>query len=93
MSDSLIGMVRAYSERIKNGRTIENVNTYLNDEATELTQEVYTDVPGEDGIHGEAIDVILCALDIIFLAAPDMTDEDIVNYARVKCEKWARKYG
>ena len=93
MTDSLIALVRSYTEKINNGRTIEDVNEYLNDETVELSEEVYTDIPGEDGIAGEAIDVFLCALDIIFLSAPDMSDEDIINYARKKCEKWASKYG
>lgn len=93
MADSLLSLVRSYTDKIKNGRTVQDVHTYLCDESTELGIEVYTDTPGEDGIAGEAIDVILCCLDLIFLSAPNMSDEDIIEYARKKCEKWARKYG
>jgi hypothetical protein len=88
----LVALVREYAHNIKNGRTIENVHTYLCDEVTELGIEVYTDEPGEDGIAGEAIDVILCALDLIFLAAPEMTDIEILEYANKKCQKWSWKY-
>jgi hypothetical protein len=88
----LIALVRQFSEQIKNGRTIQNVHTYLCDEVTELGIEIYTDEPGEDGIAGEAIDVIICALDLIFLSKTEWTDQDIVEYAQKKCSKWSRKY-
>ena len=92
MSDSLVSMVRRYSDQIKNHRTIETIHTALCDEVTELSEEVYTDVPGVDGVAGEAVDVLLCCLDIIFKSRPDWSEEDIVNYAKKKCEKWKGKY-
>jgi hypothetical protein len=92
MNSDLLKMVRAYSERIQNGRSLEDINNHLHDELRELNMEMYGYESGEDGIAGEAIDVILCALDLIFKAAPDMTDADIVAYADKKCQKWARKY-
>ena len=92
MTDRLISMVRQFSIEIVNSRTIESIHTALCDEVTELGEEVYTDEPGVDGIAGEAVDVILCCLDIIFKARPDWSDEDIVNYARKKCVKWKDKY-
>ena len=49
--------------------------------------------PGPDGIVGENIDVIACALDSIFEAAPDITDEQLAAIMFAKCNKWARKYG
>jgi hypothetical protein len=93
MHDSLISMVREYCNTIQNGRTIEQVKSYLDDEVDELHREVHSTIPGEDGIHGEAINVILCCLDLIFLSTPSMSDEDIIEYARKKCDKWSRKYG
>jgi hypothetical protein len=92
MNKNLISIVREYSNTIKNGRTTINVFESLSDEYTELTEELYTDTPGPDGIAGESIDVILCCLDLIFLSTPGMTDEDIVNYAEKKCIKWKQKY-
>jgi hypothetical protein len=89
----LIALVRQYSNQVKNRRTITGVFGYLTDEVKELHDEVYTYTPGEDGIAGEAIDIILCCLDLIFLSRPDMTDQQILDYAEKKCEKWAVKYG
>jgi hypothetical protein len=41
---------------------------------------------------GEAIDIIACALDIIFIHRPETTDEKINEILLRKCEKWARRY-
>lgn len=51
---------------------------------------------GEDGIIGEAVDVIICALDMIFMDAKvDITDEDledvIMRILKRKLEKWKQK--
>lgn len=92
MTTDLLEMVRGYSDRIQNGRSLEDIHVHLHDEVSELGMEMHGYQSGEDGIAGESIDVILCALDLIFKAAPHMTNEDIVTYARKKCDKWARKY-
>ena len=92
MSDNIIDLVRQYSDNLQNGRTISTIHDALHDEVTELAHEMYTDEPGEDGIAGEAVDVILCAFDIIFKAKPEWTNDDIIEYARKKCEKWIKKY-
>lgn len=89
----LVALVRTYSERVKNDRTVEDILEYLHDEVSELDGEVIGYDRGEDGIPGEAIDVMLCALDLIYKSAPDWTDQDIVAYAEKKCEKWVRKHG
>jgi hypothetical protein len=88
----LLKTVRAYSERIQDGRSLQDIHDHLHDELRELNMEMYGYESGEDGVAGEAIDVILCALDLIFKAAPNMTNDDIVAYADKKCQKWARKY-
>ena len=93
MSKNLIEVVRAYSQKIRNGRTVPGIFESLHSEVEELEIEVYFEPAGNDGIAGEAIDVILCALDLIFESTPDMTDQDIVEYAQKKCEKWAAKSG
>ena len=88
----LLSMVRAYSDAVQDGRTTSDILGYLLDEVDELTHEVdTTDEPGEDGVAGEAIDVMLCAIDMVFKARPDWTDEDILAYAERKCQKWVRK--
>ena len=91
--NDLIALVRTYSERVKNDRTVDDILEYLHNEVEELDGEVIGYDRGEDGIPGEAVDVMLCALDMIYKSAPDWTDEDILAYAKKKCEKWAKKYG
>lgn len=91
--NDLIQLVRSYSDRIDNGRMPADIFEYLHDEVNELEAEVYGYEPGPDGIPGEAIDVILCALDLIYKNNPEWTDKDILDYAQKKCEKWAKKYG
>jgi hypothetical protein len=88
----LIELVRSYSEKIENGRDSGYIFEGLREEVDELEAEVFGYDAGPDGIPGEAVDVILCALDLIFKSTPEWTNEDIVAYAEKKCEKWARKY-
>jgi hypothetical protein len=87
----LLEMVRAYSNAIQDDRTLQDIGDHLMDEVRELDQELVGYEVGEDGIGGEAIDVMLCALDMVFKARPDWTDADIVAYAERKCCKWASK--
>ncbi len=94
MNNNLIALVREYSNRIKNGRKPEDVLNHLRLEVKELDQEfdLIDKSPGVDGISGECVDVILCALDLIFMNSPDWTDEQILEYANKKCQKWENKY-
>lgn len=87
----LLTMVRTYSEQVCDGRTVQGIYMHLLGEIGELSHEVHGSVPGEDGVAGEAIDVMLCAIDMIFKARPDWTDADIVAYAERKCQKWVSK--
>ena len=88
----ILELVRTYSNNIENGRDLAYIFEGLREEVDELEAEVFGYDKGEDGIAGEAVDVILCALDLIYKSAPEWTNEDIVAYAEKKCEKWARKY-
>lgn len=89
-------LVRIYSRRIQNGRTLSDIVRHAEDELVELKDELVKleagEPQGDDGIVGESIDVILCALDAIYVANPAITDEEILDIARTKCEKWARLY-
>jgi hypothetical protein len=42
-------------------------------------------------VVGEAVDVIICMLDMIRKKAPHLTEADLVRIARPKLEKWKRK--
>lgn len=90
--NDLVSMVRSYSDRIENGRTTNDIFRFLLLEVGELRDEISGTDPGPDGIAGEAVDVILCALDLIYKNNPEWTDQDILEYARKKCDKWANKY-
>lgn len=61
--------------------------------ATEVTiQQGYSQKPrGSDGVLGEAIDVIICALDMIYLEYPSMTEELFMKMMKPKLEKWKKK--
>lgn len=94
MSDQLLTIVRGFSRLIRNGRSLRSVVEYGKDELEkELIPEVENverGVPeGKDGVVGEAIDVILCMLDAIFVHCPEITDERILQIAQAKCQKWA----
>lgn len=49
--------------------------------------------PGEDGIMGEACDVMLCLVDLIYQYYPEATQQDIYDRIVHKLDKWQRVYG
>ena len=89
-------IVRHFSLLIDNGRSINDIFEHTISEMEELNDEiehVYNGRPeGSDGIVGESIDVIACALDLIFKHKPAITDDEINAILLRKCEKWARRY-
>jgi hypothetical protein len=102
---TVFGVAAAYSARIVDGRTQEDVLKYMKDEVEELELEVEGQLVGPDGIFGEAIDVMACAADMVIRELrkqnPDITIEEAekiaADYMEAKCEKWlknveARKY-
>lgn len=91
-----LDIVRHYAALIQNGRTIRDAARHTGLELVELEEEISKKeqglVAGPDGVVGEAIDIIACALDIIFVEAPETTNEEICDTLLRKCEKWARRY-
>lgn len=91
-----LDIVRYFAATIQNGRTIADASRHTKLELIELDEEIEKKANGEaagpDGIVGEAIDIIACALDIIFVEAPETTNEQISAILLKKCEKWARRY-
>jgi NTP pyrophosphatase (non-canonical NTP hydrolase) len=87
------------SKSINDQRSIQNVFTYLITEIGELAMEVSIDTgfaqrqPDEDGIVGEAVDVVICALDIIHLALPDITEQELEQLFQRKLDKWKTTSG
>jgi hypothetical protein len=88
----LVDLVRPFALGIKNGRTKHDALRHLKSEVFELEDELEGTGDGADGVVGEAVDVIACALDIIVLERPDITDEEVAHILKLKCEKWMRRY-
>lgn len=84
-------------KKIDSPRTIGTVSDHLNSEVYELNQEVVNvllDSPaGDDGVIGEAVDVILCAVDLIYQSNPKVTKAEIMTVVNRKIEKWITVYG
>lgn len=95
--DDLIDLTLVFCRRIKNGRRISHVLSAILDETHELMDEVEKKInhkkAGPDAILGEGIDVIVSTLDIIYMANPNVTKEEIMAMALKKLEKWERRYG
>ena len=96
---SLVTDILGYSKEIQNGRTINSIWKHFLSEVSELSFEVDVlngDLPpehgGPDGIIGEAIDGILCLVDLIHQHNPEITEEELRAIAAKKLEKWKRIY-
>ena len=87
----IINATRMYSEDIDNGRTLSDVMRHLKSEVCELEEEL-GGTAGADGVVGECIDIILCALDAIFVYDKTITDEKIEEIVMKKLGKWKRRY-
>lgn len=79
---------------LKPTRQLSNVFLSLSEEIGELATEISvrvkssSKISGEDGIKGEAVDVILCALDILHLEGCE--EDEIIELMRQKGAKWLR---
>jgi NTP pyrophosphatase (non-canonical NTP hydrolase) len=78
-------------------RTRYKVLAKITEEVGELAQEVaiaegdsYKE-EGKDGVIGEAIDVAICALDIIRVHDPSITEHEILGMVKLKLLKWQEK--
>jgi hypothetical protein len=85
------------SEEIKDNRDLNDILNATMQELGELATEIsiqkgYRKAPvGKDGIVGEAIDTIVCLLDIIHVYDPTITKETIEEIAGKKLAKWVAK--
>ena len=80
-----------------NNRTPETIMFHVMEEIGELSTEINIAAgrsykqPSADGIVGESIDAIVALLDVIYKHQPDITEEEIVKIASLKCRKWIDK--
>ncbi len=89
----------AVGNRIHDGRTPQDVMISLVSEVGELAEEVNIrfstratyKLAGPDGVIGESVDVILCVMDLLHLAHPDLTHDELMGIANVKLAKWYNK--
>lgn len=94
--ESPVEKILEVCQRIQNSRTIPSVFCALRREVEELNDEVLLHVDGKtegaDGIIGESVDVILCAVDLIYQKKPDITKEQIMEVINRKLTKWETLY-
>lgn len=85
-------IARHYTNEIKNDRTPMDAFEHLEEEVAELKVELQNGNTGPDGVKGEVIDVLNCALDVLFLVHPEIAMAEIDRLMEAKCRKWMIKY-
>ncbi len=94
---SVVQSVLNTSVEVINDRDQFSITRHLVGEVRELMTEVENQFmgqpAGEDGVLGEAADVIICAVDLIHNHCPGITEEEILAVVQQKLEKWKRLYG
>lgn len=82
---------------IKHNRNIGTAFKHLDEEINELSDEISSVVnnqkPNDDGVIGEAVDCILCLVDIIYQENSSVTTEEIDQVIQRKLAKWQNIYG
>ena len=85
------------NSQVENRRTKYSILASTMSEIGELAEEVMIDqgqsykMAGSDGIVGEAVDSILCLLDLIHVVDPELTEAELNELAAAKCKKWMDK--
>ena len=102
---STISSIVEVSKKIQDGRDIDKILMHAMTEMGELTEEVliakglsYKD-PGKDGVVGEAVDLLICVVDLLHLSLKqlgvnldvDAFDDFINAVVKNKLNKWEEK--
>lgn len=97
VTTTIVKRILVTSSEIKNDRTKSDVLVHLMTEVGELAQEIQISEgksyksEGVDGVIGEAIDVIICALDIIKLHNTNIKEDyDLSRILEPKLDKWKK---
>lgn len=91
---SVVEQIIATSQDINDGRERLDVLAKSGEEMGELSQEVLISLgkhykqPGPDGVVGEALDVIVCMVDMIYGVYPDITEDILQEILEKKLSKW-----
>jgi hypothetical protein len=97
---TLVEMVKGFSQKadeLQNERSLQDIMGSAMSELGETAIEVNIETghsykqPSPDGVVGEAVDTIMCMLDLIHRHSPDFTEEDLANIAMAKGSKWIEK--
>ena len=95
---TLVNEILAASAEVENGRTIQDILTHAMTELGELAQEVQIaegksyKQQGSDSVVGEALDVINCMIDIIYVHYGVLADEHYLTALNDrKLSKWKEK--
>lgn len=87
------------TKEVKDNRTLQDILTHLTTEVGELAQEIQIaegksyKKHGTDGVVGEAVDVIACAIDIISQYDHRVNELDLTAILITKLEKWKKLSG
>lgn len=94
---SVIEEILFASAGIRDGRNQYTILAKATEEIGELAQEVmiaagdHYKPAGKDGVIGEGVDLMICAIDMIASEDPCITEEEILVIVRRKLGKWAEK--
>lgn len=89
---TLFSVVIDAAKLVKNGRSPLDIYRHTGSEYRELGLEIVGRGDGKDGVIGEAIDMIICDIDQIYLENPEITEAEVIAIAERKCEKWKAVY-
>lgn len=91
---TLVNQIFETSAIIDDDRSSLYILAHAMEELGELSQEVIVAQgtsykhPGKDGIIGEAVDAIICILDLVKRTHPKITEGDLQAVATAKLQKW-----
>lgn len=95
---TLVSEIIKNSIQVENQRDIQDILTHAMTELGELAQEVQIASgksykhEGADGIVGEALDVIACMVDMIYVHYGVLANEEyMISLMKPKLEKWKQK--
>lgn len=81
--ETIVDTVKDYALEIQNGRKPADIVNHMNSEIIELAQEAakaaFGGEAGDDGVVGEAIDVMNCALDRWIHERPDAVSTEVMT--------------
>jgi len=90
---TLVNQCLATSRHVVDGRNRFISLAHASEELGELSEQVLIEEgvsykEPKEGVIGEAIDLIICGLDLIYLTKPTITEAEIMAIADTKLNKW-----